>query len=117
MSVMGPMAATRLMRRQAPAAVPGDADLPLPAIRPLWIGPVKVDPPILQAPMAGFTNYAFRQIVRELGGAVVSPRVPREDAGAGSEALACTRCKLSGASELCRSGGLDSYRSGGRLLL
>jgi tRNA-dihydrouridine synthase B len=33
------------------------------------IGPVAVDPPILQAPMAGFTNYAFRQIVREYGGA------------------------------------------------
>jgi tRNA-dihydrouridine synthase B len=28
-----------------------------------------VDPPVLQAPMAGFTNYAFRQIVREFGGA------------------------------------------------
>jgi len=28
-----------------------------------------VDPPILQAPMAGYTNYAFRQIVREFGGA------------------------------------------------
>jgi len=38
-------------------------------VRPLWIGPVRVDPPILQAPMAGYTNYAFRQIVRELGGA------------------------------------------------
>jgi len=35
----------------------------------LWIGPLLVDPPILQAPMAGFTNYAFRQIVREFGGA------------------------------------------------
>jgi tRNA-dihydrouridine synthase B len=41
------------------------AGLSLP---PLRIGPVLVDPPILQAPMAGFTNYAFRQIVRELGG-------------------------------------------------
>jgi len=29
---------------------------------------VVVDPPVLQAPMAGFTNYAYRQIVRELGG-------------------------------------------------
>lgn len=38
-------------------------------IRPLRIGPILVDPPVLQAPMAGFTNYAFRQIVRELGGA------------------------------------------------
>ncbi len=36
---------------------------------PLRIGDVVVDPPILQAPMAGFTNYAFRQIVREYGGA------------------------------------------------
>lgn len=42
---------------------------PLPNVKPLWIGPLKVDPPILQAPMAGFTNYAFRQIVREFGGA------------------------------------------------
>jgi tRNA-dihydrouridine synthase B len=41
----------------------------LPRVRPLWIGPVLVDPPILQAPMAGFTNFAFRQIVREFGGA------------------------------------------------
>ena len=40
--------------------------LPQPA--PLWIGPIQVDPPILQAPMAGFTNYAFRQVVREFGG-------------------------------------------------
>ena len=36
--------------------------------KPLQIGPLIVDPPILQAPMAGFTNYAFRQIVREYGG-------------------------------------------------
>ncbi|MEX0678464.1 MAG: tRNA dihydrouridine synthase DusB [Pirellulales bacterium] len=40
-----------------------------PAVRPLRIGPLVVDPPVLQAPMAGFTNYAFRQIVREFGGA------------------------------------------------
>jgi tRNA-dihydrouridine synthase B len=36
---------------------------------PFYIGPLKIDPPILQAPMAGFTNYAFRQMVREFGGA------------------------------------------------
>ncbi|WP_442481425.1 tRNA dihydrouridine synthase DusB [Aeoliella sp. SH292] len=40
-----------------------------PLAPPFWIGPLKVDPPILQAPMAGFTNYPFRQIVREFGGA------------------------------------------------
>ncbi|MBL8827062.1 MAG: tRNA-dihydrouridine synthase [Planctomycetaceae bacterium] len=38
-------------------------------VQPLWIGPIKVDPPILQAPMAGYTNYAYRQIVRDFGGA------------------------------------------------
>lgn len=39
-----------------------------PVAPPFFIGPLKVDPPILQAPMAGFTNYAFRQIVRDFGG-------------------------------------------------
>lgn len=42
------------------------ATVDAPAIR---IGPLLVDPPVLQAPMAGFTNYAFRQLVREFGGA------------------------------------------------
>lgn len=42
---------------------------PAAAIRPLHIGPLLIDPPILQAPMAGFTNYAYRKIVREFGGA------------------------------------------------
>ena len=37
--------------------------------KPLRIGPLVIDPPILQAPMAGFTNYAYRQIVRDFGGA------------------------------------------------
>ena len=40
----------------------------VPAVQPIQIGDVLVDPPILQAPMAGFTNFAFRQIVREYGG-------------------------------------------------
>ncbi len=39
---------------------------PPPALR---IGDLVVDPPILQAPMAGFTNAAFRQVVRQYGGA------------------------------------------------
>ncbi len=65
---MGPLTATRLTRQSLPHDTVDDA-LPLPKLRPLWIGPLLVDPPILQAPMAGFTNYAFRQIVREFGGA------------------------------------------------
>src|SRR6476469_468821 len=42
---------------------------PLPQIKPLLIGSLRVDPPILQAPMAGYTNSAYRQIVRQYGGA------------------------------------------------
>ncbi|MBL6723659.1 MAG: tRNA dihydrouridine synthase DusB [Rubripirellula sp.] len=38
----------------------------IPSLR---IGDVTVDPPILQAPMAGFTNAAFREVVRQFGGA------------------------------------------------
>ena len=41
---------------------------PLPSIKPLRIGDLVIDPPVLQAPMAGFTNFAYRQIVREYGG-------------------------------------------------
>jgi tRNA-dihydrouridine synthase B len=48
---------------------PATASAPVPAVAPLTIGPVVVDPPILQAPMAGYTNYAYRQVVREFGGA------------------------------------------------
>ncbi|MCA9171608.1 MAG: tRNA-dihydrouridine synthase, partial [Planctomycetales bacterium] len=40
-----------------------------PQIHPLHIGPLVIDPPVLQAPMAGYTNFAFRQMVREYGGA------------------------------------------------
>jgi tRNA-dihydrouridine synthase B len=65
---MGPLTATRLLRHPKPVESEDNA-LPTPKVRPLWIGSLLVDPPILQAPMAGFTNYAFRQIVREFGGA------------------------------------------------
>ncbi len=43
--------------------------LPAVDVAPLWIGSLCIDPPIFQAPMAGYTNFAFRQIVREYGGA------------------------------------------------
>ena len=38
-------------------------------LSPIQIGDLEVYPPIFQAPMAGYTNFAFRQIVREFGGA------------------------------------------------
>jgi tRNA-dihydrouridine synthase B len=45
--------------------MPSTATLP----RTLRIGDLVIDPPILQAPMAGFTNAAFREVVRQFGGA------------------------------------------------
>lgn len=66
---MGPLAVTRQLRAASSPEVPCDLSLGLPKLRPLFIGPLLIDPPILQAPMAGFTNYAFRQIVRQFGGA------------------------------------------------
>jgi tRNA-dihydrouridine synthase B len=66
---MGPLAATRHLRRADRRDEADFATLPAPIVKPLSIGPLLVDPPILQAPMAGYTNYAFRQIVREFGGA------------------------------------------------
>src|SRR3954464_14233133 len=66
---MGPLEATRHLRTSPPGDEGENSRLPLPEVRPLWIGGLLVDPPILQAPMAGFTNFAFRQIVREFGGA------------------------------------------------
>jgi tRNA-dihydrouridine synthase B len=41
---------------------------PAPSLPRLKIGPLVIDPPLLQAPMAGFTNYAYRQLLRRFGG-------------------------------------------------
>lgn len=57
-----------VMIAETPNKPPRAATATLPEVKPLTIGNVVVDPPILQAPMAGFTNYAYRQIVREFGG-------------------------------------------------
>jgi tRNA-dihydrouridine synthase B len=42
------------------------------AAAPLQIGTLRIDPPLLQAPMAGFTNYAYRQVMRRFGGVGLS---------------------------------------------
>jgi tRNA-dihydrouridine synthase B len=57
---------TAVVTEDAAGVPAGERSWPPP---PLWIGSVKVDPPVLQAPMAGFTNFAYRQIVRSFGGA------------------------------------------------
>jgi tRNA-dihydrouridine synthase B len=56
------------VREPRASSSPDSPLVPLPCPAPLQIGPLTIDPPVLQAPMAGFTNYAFRQIVREFGG-------------------------------------------------
>ena len=40
---------------------------PVRSVPPLDLGGIVVDPPLLLAPMAGFTNLAFRRIVKRLG--------------------------------------------------
>ena len=50
------------------SSTPATLTEPKATVKPLDIGGVVVDPPVLQAPMAGYTNYAFRQVVREFGG-------------------------------------------------
>jgi tRNA-dihydrouridine synthase B len=37
-------------------------------MQPFRIGPLTIDPPILSAPLAGFSGYAYRQMLRRLGG-------------------------------------------------
>ena len=41
---------------------------PTVTLRPLHIGPVTVDVPLTLAPMAGFTDLAYRALIREIGG-------------------------------------------------
>ena len=48
-------------------AAPHTAD-PHTVIAPLRLGPLALDTPVLAAPIAGFTDWVFRSIVREHGG-------------------------------------------------
>ncbi len=38
-------------------------------MHPFRIGPLLIDPPIFSAPLAGFSGYAYRHLLRRLGGA------------------------------------------------
>jgi nifR3 family TIM-barrel protein len=37
------------------------------SLKPLRIGPIQVHPPVILAPMAGYTDHAYRMICREMG--------------------------------------------------
>ena len=95
-----------------PATLPNQSpDTPKDAYQPLKIGSVDVDPPVLQAPMAGYTNYAFRQVVREFGGAgllateMIAARRPSglKQIEANTQ-IACGVCGKSPGRLLCRCG-------------
>jgi tRNA-dihydrouridine synthase B len=57
-------------------------------VKPLHIGGVKVDPPLVLAPLAGHTDRAFRSLVKRLGGCglVVTEMVSSEGLTRGSQA-------------------------------
>ena len=43
------------------------ACMSFPALAPLQIGPLRVEWPVFLAPMAGYTDAAFRSLCREMG--------------------------------------------------
>ena len=50
----------------APVDAHAGTPLGVPA-KPLRIGPIQVDVPVVLAPMAGITNMAYRRLCREYG--------------------------------------------------
>jgi nifR3 family TIM-barrel protein len=67
------------LNREVPLAQPGE-------FAPLCIGPVRVEPPVVLAPMAGVTNYPFRTLARRFGaGLYVSEMITARPLAEGRE--------------------------------
>jgi nifR3 family TIM-barrel protein len=71
--------------RRGPSAI-GEGAPAKREIAPLEIGPLRIDPPVVLAPMAGVTNAPFRRLCRELGaGLYVSEMVTARPLAEGRE--------------------------------
>lgn len=67
------------LNQDVPSAQPGE-------FQPLWIGSIRVWPPVVLAPMAGVTNYPFRSICRSFGaGLYVSEMISARPLAEGRE--------------------------------
>ena len=67
------------LNQDVPPAKPGE-------FQPLWIGRIRVWPPVVLAPMAGVTNYPFRSICRSFGaGLYVSEMISARSLAEGRE--------------------------------
>jgi nifR3 family TIM-barrel protein len=73
------------LNRDVPLAAPDE-------FKPVYLGPIRVWPPVILAPMAGVTNYPFRAVCREFGaGLYVSEMInarPLVDGGGKTAKLA-----------------------------